>query len=81
MIVAAGILLFFQGIAQVFRCIVCIRTGVWPKNLEDVEELEDRLIQESEEQVLRHGSEAVDVVQPETPPDPPEGEADEGGRA
>ncbi len=37
--VAAG-LLFLQGIAQVCRCIFCLRTGEWPAHLEDVEELE-----------------------------------------
>ena len=29
-IVAAGLLLLIQGVAQVLRCIVCIRTGEWP---------------------------------------------------
>lgn len=45
-IIAAGILLVIQGIAQVFRCIITIRTGVWPKPEEDVEELEDLLQKE-----------------------------------
>ncbi len=36
----AGSLLFIQGIAQVCRCIMCIRTGEWPPHLEDVEEME-----------------------------------------
>ena len=36
----AGFLLFIQGIAQVCRCILCIRTGEWPPHLEDVEEME-----------------------------------------
>ncbi len=36
----AGGLLLLQGIAQVCRCIVCIRTGEWPRHLEDVEEME-----------------------------------------
>ena len=36
----AGGLLLLQGIAQVCRCIVCIRTGEWPMHLEDVEEME-----------------------------------------
>jgi TRAP-type mannitol/chloroaromatic compound transport system permease small subunit len=36
----AGGLLLLQGLAQVCRCIVCIRTGVWPAHLEDVEEME-----------------------------------------
>jgi len=35
---AAGVLLFIQGIAQVFRCVICIRTGTWPPHTEDVEE-------------------------------------------
>lgn len=39
-IVAAGVLLLIQGIAQVCRCILCIRTGTWPEHPEDVEELE-----------------------------------------
>lgn len=46
--VAAG-LLFLQGLAQVCRCIVCLRTGVWPEHLEDVEELEKVLAKEHQE--------------------------------
>lgn len=45
-IIAAGILLVVQGIAQVFRCIITIRTDAWPKPEEDVEELEDLLQKE-----------------------------------
>lgn len=45
-IIAAGILLVIQGVAQVFRCIITIRTGAWPKPEEDVEELEDLLQKE-----------------------------------
>ncbi len=50
---AAGILLFFQGVAQVLRCIVCLRTGTWPAHLEDVEETETMLMhgKEDEEQL------------------------------
>jgi TRAP-type mannitol/chloroaromatic compound transport system permease small subunit len=39
----AGAMLFIQGIAQVIRCILCIRTGTWPRQLHDVEELESVL--------------------------------------
>lgn len=46
--VAAG-LLFLQGLAQVCRCIVCLKTGVWPEHLEDVEELEKVLTKEHQE--------------------------------
>jgi TRAP-type mannitol/chloroaromatic compound transport system permease small subunit len=36
----AGALVLFQGIAEIARCIVCLRTGVWPPRLEDVEEID-----------------------------------------
>ena len=60
-IVAAGILLFLQGIAQVFRCIICLRTGEWLRAAEDVEETEKMLMQAKTLDVLKHGSEAVDI--------------------
>lgn len=63
-IVVAGVLLFIQGLAQVCRCIVCLRTGEWPQHLEDIEELEDRLLAGKTEEILRHGSEAVDLQRP-----------------
>ena len=46
----AGVLLLLQGLAQVCRCIVCLRTGAWPAHLEDVEELETVLTQQYEEE-------------------------------
>jgi len=42
----AGILLWLQGVAQVIRCILCLQTGRWPKQLHDVEELE-KVLQET----------------------------------
>ncbi len=45
----AGLLLFFQGLAQVCRCIICIKTGEWPAHLEDVEEMEVALLQDKED--------------------------------
>ncbi len=48
-IVAAGLLLFVQGIAQVMRCILCIRTDEWLKADEDVFETEDLLMQRAAE--------------------------------
>lgn len=45
-ICVAGGLLVLQGIAQVCRCLVCIRTGEWPRHVDDVEELEVLLAQE-----------------------------------
>jgi TRAP-type mannitol/chloroaromatic compound transport system permease small subunit len=36
----AGLLVMFQGVAEIARCIVCLRTGTWPPRLEDVEEID-----------------------------------------
>ncbi len=55
-LVVAGILLFIQGIAQVFRCILCIRTGEWLAHEEDVEELEDILMKEAASGHLDHAT-------------------------
>jgi TRAP-type mannitol/chloroaromatic compound transport system permease small subunit len=37
-------LLFLQGVAEVFRCVRCIRDGEWPRRLNDVEELENQIV-------------------------------------
>lgn len=47
-IVAAGILLFIQGIAQVFRCILCMRENRWSVAEEDVEETETVLMRQAQ---------------------------------
>ena len=49
-IVVAGVLLFIQGVAQVFRCVICVRTGEWVLAAEDVEETEVQLAKEMQEQ-------------------------------
>lgn len=36
----AGALVLLQGIAEIVRCIVCLREGDWPKRLKDVEEID-----------------------------------------
>ena len=41
--VLAGALLFIQGLAQVCRCILCIREGYWREAEEDVQETEELL--------------------------------------
>ena len=35
-----GLLLLLQGIAEIIRCVLCIREGAWPGRLHDVEETE-----------------------------------------
>ena len=39
-------LLFLQGVAEVFRCVRCIRDGQWPRRLHDVEELENQIVEQ-----------------------------------
>ncbi|MGH2348736.1 MAG: TRAP transporter small permease subunit [bacterium] len=36
----AGALVMLQGLAEIVRCIVCLRTGVWPARIKDVEEID-----------------------------------------
>ena len=39
-------LIALQGLAEVLRCVVCLREGAWPARLHDVEELETQLLQQ-----------------------------------
>ena len=43
-----GVLLLLQGFAEVVRCVICIRDGMWPQRLHDVEELESAILHEKE---------------------------------
>ena len=43
-----GVLLLLQGIAEIIRCIICIRVGEWPQRLHDVEETESIILQEQQ---------------------------------
>ncbi len=52
---AAG-LMFIQGVAQVMRCVHCLKTGEWPSVLEDVEEMEEVLLQQYHEQQKQQGA-------------------------
>jgi TRAP-type mannitol/chloroaromatic compound transport system permease small subunit len=36
----AGALVMLQGIAEITRCIVCLKTGAWPARLKDVAEID-----------------------------------------
>jgi TRAP-type mannitol/chloroaromatic compound transport system permease small subunit len=36
----AGALVLLQGVAEVVRCVICIRDGVWPEREKDVEEID-----------------------------------------
>ncbi|HUF81522.1 MAG TPA: TRAP transporter small permease subunit [Burkholderiales bacterium] len=49
-------LLTLQGIADVLRCLLCLRDGRWPQRLHDVEELESLLKQQA---AAQHRGEAA----------------------
>jgi hypothetical protein len=36
----AGVLVMLQGVAEVVRCAVCLKTGEWPSRLHDVAEID-----------------------------------------
>ena len=40
----AGLLLLIIGISEIFRCIICIKTGKWPQRIDDVEETEKMIL-------------------------------------
>ncbi len=44
-----GVMMLAQGLAESIRCMICIRTGEWPKRLSDVEEMENIILREAEE--------------------------------
>jgi len=59
----AGALVMLQGIAEMVRCVVCLRTGVWPERLKDAEEIDvveqqlagsEYVDKESKERAIQH---------------------------
>lgn len=36
----AGALVMLQGLAEMARCVICIRTGAWPERIRDVKEID-----------------------------------------
>jgi TRAP-type mannitol/chloroaromatic compound transport system permease small subunit len=42
----AGATLLLQGFAEIVRCVVCLRTGVWPVREHDVEEVDVEKLKE-----------------------------------
>jgi len=48
LIPVTGFLLLLQGIAEIIRCVLCIRGGSWPQRLHDVEETESVILLEQQ---------------------------------
>lgn len=47
MIPVGGALMVLQGLAEVLRCVLCLREGQWPARMHDVEELENQILQQA----------------------------------
>jgi len=64
----AGALVMLQGLAEIARCVVCLRTGVWPARLEDVEEIDvvqtqlsgSEFVDEESRRAAMEGAHAID---------------------
>ncbi len=56
MIPFAAFFLFLQGVAEVLRCVVCLRTGAWTPRLHDVEELEIAIAQQHAAEAAAKGA-------------------------
>ncbi len=64
----AGALVMLQGLAEITRCLACLRTGAWPARLEDVEEIDvvetqlahSEYVDEESRRVAMEGAHAID---------------------
>jgi TRAP-type mannitol/chloroaromatic compound transport system permease small subunit len=54
LIPVTGVFLLAQGVAEMIRCILCIRSGEWPQRLHDVEETESVILREKQ-YLAKHG--------------------------
>jgi TRAP-type mannitol/chloroaromatic compound transport system permease small subunit len=48
LIPVTGVMMTLQGVAEVFRCIICIQSGAWPPRINDVEEMEKLILEKAE---------------------------------
>jgi hypothetical protein len=62
------VLVMLQGLAEIVRCLVCLRTGAWPARLEDVEEIDvidtqlghSQYVDEESRRAAMEGAKAID---------------------
>ena len=66
----AGALIMLQGVAEIIRCIVCLKTGEWPSRLADVAEtdvIEEQLahseyVDEESRKIAIEGAQRIDEI-------------------
>ena len=64
----AGSLVMLQGLIEIARCVVCLKTGEWPARLEDVEEIDviqtqlghSEYVDEESRRIAMEGAHAID---------------------
>ena len=64
----AGALVMLQGLIEMVRCVVCLKTGQWPARLEDVEEIDviqtqlgkSEYVDEESRRIAMEGAHAID---------------------
>jgi TRAP-type mannitol/chloroaromatic compound transport system permease small subunit len=64
----AGALVMLQGLAEILRCVLCLRTGRWPERIKDVEEIDvvdtqlshSEYVDEESRRVAMEGAHAID---------------------
>jgi TRAP-type mannitol/chloroaromatic compound transport system permease small subunit len=64
----AGVLVMLQGVAEIARCLACLRTGAWPPRREDVEEIDvidtqlshSEYVDEESRRVAMEGAHAIE---------------------
>src|SRR5512138_1902177 len=64
----AGVLVMLQGLAEITRCVLCLRTGQWPPRLADVEEIDvidtqlghSQYVDEESRRAAMEGAKAID---------------------
>ena len=64
----AGAFVMLQGLAEIVRCLVCLKTGEWPARLEDVEEIDvtqtqlgkSEYVDEESRRIAMEGAHAID---------------------
>ena len=57
----AGAMLLAQGLVEIVRCVVCIRTGEWPSREQDVEEVDVEKLKE-----MVHATDLPTIPEPAT---------------
>jgi TRAP-type mannitol/chloroaromatic compound transport system permease small subunit len=64
----AGLLVMLQGLIEIVRCVMCLKTGQWPARLDDVEEIDviqtqlghSEYVDEESRRIAMEGAHAID---------------------